>query len=168
MIERRRFVRFDTVMNVLCEIGRNIKRTYEIGNISKEGALLLLDTPLNQGSELNLSVDVPGDNVPIFVSCSVAWQKESMVRPFDKNSGSNPEQCRRIQQGSSTGSLPLELSRAKSRGSPSIPSRVEESIVEPKRKIYETGVKFTKIDSFDKGRFLEYIYSQWLKLLERT
>jgi hypothetical protein len=118
MIERRRFLRFDTVMNALCEIGRDIKRTCEIGNVSKEGAMLLLDTPLDQGSELNLSVDVPGDNVPVFVSCSVAWQKES--------------------------------------------------IMEPKRKVYETGVKFTKIDSFDKGRFLEYIYSQWLKLLERT
>jgi len=122
MIERRRFVRFDTAMNALCEIGRGIKRAYEISNISKEGALLLLDTPLNQDSELNLSVDIPGDNVPIFVSCSVAWQKES----------------------------------------------VKGSIMEPKRKVYETGVKFTKIDNFDKGRFLEYIYSQWLKFLERT
>jgi len=118
MVERRKFVRFNTVMNALCEMGRGIKRSYEIGNISKEGAMLLLDTPLNEGSELNLSVDVPGDNVPIFVSCSVAWQKES--------------------------------------------------IMEPKKKVYETGVKFTKIDTFDKGRFLEYIYSQWLKLLERT
>ncbi|MDD5174572.1 MAG: PilZ domain-containing protein [Candidatus Omnitrophota bacterium] len=118
MIERRKFVRFDMIMNALCEIGLGIKRAYKIGNISKEGAMLLLDTPLNQGSELNLSVDVPGDNVPIFLSCSVAWQKVSMV--------------------------------------------------EPKKKVYETGVKFTRIDSFDKGRFLEYIYSQWLKLLERT
>ena len=134
MIERRRFVRFDTVMNALCEIGRGIKRKYEIGNISKEGAMLLLDTPLNQDSELNLSVDVPGDNVPIFVSCSVAWQKESMVR----------------------------------QSSPSIPSKVEGSMVESKERVYETGVKFTKIDSFDKSRFLEYIYSQWIKLLERT
>lgn len=118
MTERRRFVRFDTIMNALCEIGQGIRRTYKISNISKEGALLLLDTPLNQGSELNLSVDVPGDNVPIFVSCNVAWQKESIVKS--------------------------------------------------ERRVYETGVKFTKIDSFDKGRFLEYIYSQWLKLLERT
>ena len=118
MTERRKFVRFDTVMNALCAIGRDIKKSCRIGNISKEGALLLLDTPLDQGSELNLSVDVPGDNVPIFLSCSVAWQKET--------------------------------------------------IMEPKGRVYETGVKFTKIDSFDKGRFLEYIYSQWLKLLERT
>ena len=118
MIEKRRFVRFDTLMNAICEIGRGIKKNYEVRNISKEGAMLLLDRPLDQGAELNLSVDVPGDNVPIFVSCSVAWQKES--------------------------------------------------VLEPKKVVYETGVKFTKIDSFDKGRFLEYIYSQWLKLLERT
>ena len=134
MIERRRFVRFDAVMSALCEIGRGIKRSYQIGNISKEGALLILDTPLKQGSELNLSVDVPGDNVPIFVSCSVAWQKESLLRE----------------------------------SSSSTPGTRERSIMEPKRRIYETGVKFTKIDNFDKGRFLEYIYSRWLKLLERT
>ena len=117
MIERRRFVRFDTILNALCEIGRGIKRTYEIHNISKEGALLILDTPLSQGSEINLSMDVPGDNVPIFVSCSVAWQKDEK--------------------------------RAKEKSK------------------YETGVKFTKIDGFDKGRFLEYIYTEWIKLLER-
>ena len=117
MSEKRRSIRIDTIMNAICEIGRGIKRTYEIRNISKEGAMLLLDTPLNQGSELNLYMDVPGDNIPIFVSCSVAWQKGS--------------------------------------------------IMEPKRRIYETGVKFTEIDSSDKGRFFEYLYSQWMKLLER-
>ncbi len=114
MVERRKFVRFDTIMKALCDIGRGIKKSYEVRNISKEGALLIMDAPLDEGSELNLSVDVPGDNVPIFVSCRVAWQKET--------GGSRK---------------------------------------------FETGVKFTKIDGFDKGRFLEYIYSQWLKLLER-
>ncbi len=117
MIERRSFIRFDAILNALCEIGRGIKRTYEIRNISKEGALLMLDTPLSQGSEINLSVDVPGDNVPIFVSGSVAWQKEEL--------------------------------KAK------------------EKRRYETGVKFTKIEGFDKGRFLEYIYAEWTKLLER-
>lgn len=117
MVERRKFVRFETMMKALCDIGRGIKKSYEVRNISKEGALLVLDTPLSEGSEINLSVDVPGDNIPIFVSCRVAWQKETAT--------------------------PKE-----------------------KRK-FETGVKFTKIDGFDKGRFLEYIYTQWLKLLER-
>ncbi|MDP2928973.1 MAG: PilZ domain-containing protein [Candidatus Omnitrophota bacterium] len=117
MFEKRKSIRVATIMNAICFMGRGIKRTYDVRNISKEGALLLLDTPLNKGSELNLSMDVPGDNIPIFVSCSVAWQKES--------------------------------------------------IMEPKKRMYETGVKFIEIDNPDKSRFFEYIYSQWIKLLER-
>lgn len=118
MIERRISARFDTTLKTLCEIGREkIKSSYELKNISKEGALLILDVPLDQNSELNLSVDVPGDNVPIFMPARVAWQKES--------------------------------------------------ILEPKKKIYETGIKFAQIDEFDRGRFFELICSQWLKLYER-
>ena len=111
MIERRRSARFGTLLNALCEIGRGIKRTYEIRNVSKEGALVMADAPLNRGSEINLSVDVPGDNVPIFVSCSVAWQKENKKDRKEKHA-------------------------------------------------YETGVKFTRINNFDKTRFLEYIHTK--------
>ncbi len=114
MTERRRFLRFDTALNALCEIvsDRN-KASSKVKNISKEGALLVLTKPLCQGSEIKLSMDVPGDNVPIFATGQVAWQKS------EGGSG------------------------------------------------FETGVKFTKIDSADKGRLLEYIYLQWLKLLDK-
>ncbi|OGW77587.1 MAG: hypothetical protein A3I73_05285 [Omnitrophica bacterium RIFCSPLOWO2_02_FULL_45_16] len=118
MIERRISARFNTMLKTLCGIGREkIKSSSELKNISKEGALLILDVPLDRDSELDLSVDVPGDNVPIFMSARVAWQKEL--------------------------------------------------ISEPKKKIYETGVKFAQIDEFDRGRFFELICSQWLKLYER-
>jgi hypothetical protein len=117
MIERRDFIRFNSALKAICEIGRGRKRTYEVKNISKDGALIVLDTPLDSGSEINVSLDVPGDNVPIFVSGTIAWQKRS--------------------------------------------------ILEPKNSAYETGIKFSRIDGFDKGRLLDYLYSQWLKLLER-
>ncbi|MCX5680194.1 MAG: hypothetical protein NTZ95_06040 [Candidatus Omnitrophica bacterium] len=32
---------------------------------------------------------------------------------------------------------------------------------------YETGVRFKRIDGSDKGRLLEYIYLQWLKLIDK-
>ena len=76
---------------------------------------LTLDQKLREGEEFSISMDVPGDNVPIFASCRVAWQRQS-----DRSS------------------------------------------------IYETGVKFTQINNFDKGRLLEHIYLQWLRLLDRT
>jgi len=113
--ERRRFLRFKTALEALCElVSEKAKGTYKVKNISKDGALLELDKRLRLGDELNLSMEVPGDNVPIFASCQIAWQKES-----------------------------------------------------GKRNAYDTGVKFTKIDSSDKGRLLEYIYLEWLKLLDK-
>lgn len=119
MTERRRFLRFETAMHALCEIvSEKCKTSSKVENISKEGALLILGKPLSQGAEIKLSMDVPGDNVPVFASCEVAWQK----------------------------------------------GREENK----KNRFYETGVKFTMIDGADKGRLLEYIYLQWLKLLDRT
>jgi hypothetical protein len=115
--ERRKFMRFETALNALCEIVSDRGRSSSaVKNISKDGALLILAKQLTQGSELKLSMDVPGDNVPIFASCEVAWQKIN-------SSG----------QGA-----------------------------------YETGVKFTNIDNSDKGRLLEYIYTQWLRFLDNS
>lgn len=114
MTERRRFLRFQTALNALCDIFSE-KHKAPVRNISKEGALILLSKKLKAGTELNLSMDVPGDNVPIFASCEVAWQKG----PIEGES-------------------------------------------------YETGVRFTKIDGSDKGRLLEYIYLQWLRLIDKT
>jgi c-di-GMP-binding flagellar brake protein YcgR len=113
--ERRRFLRFETAISALCDIvSHKTKAKYSVKNISKEGALVLLDKPLREGEEINLSMDVPGDNIPIFASCEVAWQTQS-------DGG----------------------------------------------RLYQTGLKFRKIDGHDRGRLLEYIYLQWLKLLEK-
>ena len=116
MTERRRFLRFETALNALCDIVNDkTKALYRVKNLSKEGALIITDKRLKEGSEINLTMDVPGDNVPIFASCEVAWQK-----------------------GAEDASA------------------------------YETGIKFKKIDNPDKGRLLEYIYTQWLKLLDKN
>jgi len=113
--ERRRFLRFDTALSALCDfVHDRSKAQCRVKNLSKDGALIVADKKLRQGTEINLTMDVPGDNVPIFASCEVAWQKE--------------------QAGSDR---------------------------------YETGLKFKKIENSDKGRLLEYIYTQWLKLLDR-
>jgi len=118
--ERRRWLRFDTALTALCEIvSEKYKASSSVKNISKEGALLLLDKPLKNGSELKVSLDIPGDNIPIFASCEVAWQKKG-----DRRDGTD-------------------------------------------ERLYETGVKFTRIDGSDKGRLLEYIYTQWLRLLDK-
>ena len=116
MTERRKFLRFETALNALCDVVKGKDRTpSKVLNISKEGALVLLERPLREGDEISLSMDVPGDNVPIFASCEVAWQKAHLKDD----------------------------------------------------RYYETGVRFKRIDGSDKGRLLEYIYLQWLKLLDK-
>jgi len=76
--ERRRFLRFETAFNAICDIiSEKSRAASKVKNISKEGALIILDKKLNEGAEINLSMDVPGDNVPIFATCEVAWQKGS-------------------------------------------------------------------------------------------
>jgi Tfp pilus assembly protein PilZ len=73
--ERRRFLRFETALNALCEIvSDKRKASYKVKNISSEGALVLSDKRFGCGAEINMSMDVPGDNVPIFAACQVAWQ----------------------------------------------------------------------------------------------
>ena len=115
MTERRRFLRFETALNAVCEfVSDRLRAPYKVKNISKEGALLVLDRRLGEGAEIHLSMDVPGDNVPVFATCQVAWQK----------------------------------------------NRVGQSL-------YETGVRFTKLEGPDRGRLLEYIYTQWLRFLDR-
>lgn len=114
MTERRRFLRFTTALNAICDIVSEKKRSsYRVKNISKEGALLLLDRQLREGSEIKLSMDVPGDNIPILASCQVAWQK-----PFESDK-------------------------------------------------FETGVRFTRLENLDRSRLLEFIYLQWIKLIEK-
>ncbi len=115
MTERRKFLRFETALDALCEVVKEkCKVSYKVKNISNHGALVLADKKLDEGEELNISMDVPGDNMPIFAACSVAWQDRS------NDSGT-----------------------------------------------YQTGLRFTKMGNSDRGRLLEYIYTHWLKVLDR-
>jgi hypothetical protein len=119
MTERRKFLRFETALSALCEIvNERRKEASRVKNISKDGALVLVSKPLSHGSEIKISLDVPGDNIPIFASGEVAWQKE--IR--DTNSDHT----------------------------------------------FETGVRFTRIDNHDRGRLLEYIYTRWINLMDKT
>jgi c-di-GMP-binding flagellar brake protein YcgR len=84
MKERRKFLRFDTALGAICDIIKEkTKARSRIKNISKEGALIVVDKRLAEGSEINLTMDVPGDNIPILAKCEVAWQKGSGSEKYE-------------------------------------------------------------------------------------
>lgn len=115
--ERRKFMRFDAAMAGSYEVtDAEAKGSAEVRNLSREGIQILLDKVLDRGRSVNLCLNVPGDNVPIFACAEVAWNKRASAdtkRPF------------------------------------------------------AAGLKFTKIDRYDRARLLDYVYNQWLKFLRK-
>ena len=115
MTEKRKFLRFKTPLTAFCNIDKEKnKAPYKLGKITKEGRVIVFDKKLGESDEINLSMEGPGDNIPKFPSCQVAWQNQI-----------------------------------------------------PRDNVYETGVRFININGVDKNRLLEYIYLQWLKLLDK-
>ncbi len=115
--ERRKFMRFDTSLDGSYEArGGEVRGKTLVQNLSREGMLVVVDARLQEGSEIDLHMSVPGDNVPLFACAKVAWGKEA--------------------------------DRAGERG-------------------FVAGVRFTKIDRYDKARLLDYVYTQWLKFVRK-
>jgi c-di-GMP-binding flagellar brake protein YcgR len=115
--ERRKYMRFNTVLHGGYELpDGQTKGRSEIKNLSREGIRILVDKQITSGTEIDLTVDIPGDNVPIYARAQVAWNKK-------------------LDSG--------------------------EKIA------YATGLKFTKIDRFDRARLLDYVYTQWMRFLKK-
>src|SRR3989338_4678540 len=115
--ERRKFMRFDTSLNASYEArdGQTSGKTL-VQNLSREGMRVFVDAPLQKGSDIDLHMNVPGDNVPLFACAKVAWNRQA------------------------------DGSQAKG---------------------FIAGVKFIKIDRYDKARLLDYVYTPWLKFVRK-
>lgn len=73
--ERRKFMRIETALEAdywakgpSMAAGRA-----RIRDFCREGLGLLLQKPVGQGEHVDLTLKVPGDNVPIFATGEVAW-----------------------------------------------------------------------------------------------
>ena len=79
MTEKRRFMRFDAMLDVIYNLldkpaGKSVSR---LNNLSKEGLGLSGKAPLESGSLLQLEVKIPGDNVTIFACGEVMWSRKT-------------------------------------------------------------------------------------------
>ena len=85
MTEKRKFMRFETVLDVIYSIlGNSASRTKSyLKNLSKEGLGLVSDRPLQKGSFVELEMKIPGDNIPIFAFGEVAWAGETDKSKYD-------------------------------------------------------------------------------------
>jgi len=84
MTERRKFKRFKAIIKGIVNIlGEDkSKSTIDLLDFSKEGARLLANDSLNEGSEIELELNIPGDNMPLFASGEIAWSKRKETSFF--------------------------------------------------------------------------------------
>jgi len=81
MEDKRKFTRFDSDLGAFrCHkafdgVVEKIKS--RIKDLSREGMRLLTDNDLPKGSSVELEIDVPGDNIPVFVFSEVMWSKKA-------------------------------------------------------------------------------------------
>lgn len=110
MTERRKFMRFNAILDVIYRAIDNSPQKIKsmVKDLSKEGARLH-GNKLEKGALLELEMKVPGDNIPIFAFGEVAWSQ--------KSGGAQ----------------------------------------------YESGIRFTKIESHDRAKLLDYVYNEWIR-----
>ncbi len=93
MAERRKFIRFNTPVNLEYRsltlnpiFGKALAK-----DLSREGVRVELREPVPIGTMLELSLNVPGDNLPVFATGKIAWAdgleaglKLTKINPSDR------------------------------------------------------------------------------------
>ena len=76
--ERRKFMRIDAELEAeyWAKGPSMTSGQAEVRDFSREGLGVLFPGPVERGEHVDLTMKVPGDNVPIFATAQVAWSEE--------------------------------------------------------------------------------------------
>jgi len=77
MPEKRRFMRFNVLMEAISRTAGGALKKFKINNISKEGVGILCDETLKAGDDIEMEIMIPGDNMPVLFKGEVAWVSDS-------------------------------------------------------------------------------------------
>ena len=75
MKEKRRYMRFNTLMEAICHAG-GARKKLKVSNVSKEGVGILGEEDLVEGEDLEIEMMIPGDNIPVIFEGKVAWTSD--------------------------------------------------------------------------------------------
>ncbi len=80
--ERRKFMRFAAVLTAeYWAKGPSMEKGQaQVLDFSREGIGVFLPNSISQGEHVDLTLKVPGDNVPIFATGEVAWARAAADR----------------------------------------------------------------------------------------
>lgn len=86
MGEKRKFMRFNVLMDAICKKGESPKKL-KINNFSREGVGVLSHESLSEGEKVQIELSIPGDNMPVFMDGEVAWSMSPGVDNRQYRSG---------------------------------------------------------------------------------
>ncbi|MCP4652411.1 MAG: PilZ domain-containing protein [Candidatus Omnitrophica bacterium] len=83
MIEKRRYIRLDSTMNVRYKVLDNAIALSQSKNISAGGLRMYLKEELAPGSKIDLEIAIPGSKNPVMVTGEVVWQYKKQPNQID-------------------------------------------------------------------------------------
>ena len=76
MGEKRRYMRFNILMDALFK--RNEERkNLKINNFSREGVGIISDEYIDAGEDVELELEIPGDNIPVVINGEISWTNDT-------------------------------------------------------------------------------------------
>ncbi len=86
--ERRKFMRISTALevNYWAKGPSMISGQAKVRDFSRQGLGMIFSHSVQRGEHVDLTLKVPGDNVPIFATAEVAWA-QSEKNPTDGGAG---------------------------------------------------------------------------------
>jgi hypothetical protein len=85
MSEKRKYMRFNVFLDALCRIGDTLNRL-KVNDFSREGAGLLSRDYIPAGENIEIELNIPGDNIPITIMGEIVWTR-------DVAHGDTPHKC---------------------------------------------------------------------------
>lgn len=75
MGEKRKYMRFDVVMDAVCRT-RGMLRKLRVKDFCREGLGIQSEDALATGESVEVEVMIPGDNVPVLFQGEVSWSAD--------------------------------------------------------------------------------------------
>ena len=97
MGEKRRYMRFNILMDAICRRGASSKKL-KVNNFSKEGVGLLSEESLATGENLEIEMMIP-DNMPVLFTGEVAWTVDSKAGDAKHKSGLKFKEIKNLRGG---------------------------------------------------------------------
>ncbi|MGB2601292.1 MAG: PilZ domain-containing protein [Candidatus Omnitrophota bacterium] len=84
--EKRRYMRFNVLLDAICRKNGNQKKL-KVNNFSKEGVGILSKESFSEGENVEIELMIPGDNVPVLLQGEIAWSSDPIVDNIHHKSG---------------------------------------------------------------------------------